>query len=118
MQTNFKKKDFDKLEYCYGIPLHNSIKRGKPIIEQIKKFEIESVGKNLIKTKDDNKDRISIDGSIDSNNYGYLAFPTEKDAKEYLKKEELILNINSERLLCQLTFEQVSKIIEWSKINE
>jgi len=110
MDTNFNKKDFEKLKICYGIPLLNSISRNKDLIDQIIEFEIESVGRKVIKTTKSYIHRLSIDGSTCINNFGYLAFPTKKDAEEHLLKISLITELNSKKILEKLSYEELIEL--------
>lgn len=113
MKSQFKKKDFEGLTQCYGIPLENSIIRHKTyedsiknsLKEQIKKFDILSVGSKTIKHTE--SVGLSIDGSTCANNFGYHAFPTKKDAEQYLNKKSMIADIKYNSDFSKLSYQEV-----------
>lgn len=109
---NFKKEDFLSLTTCWGIPQGNSVFIGKPILEQIKEFKIDSVGKNLIKHSKGTyleKTRLSLDGSTDLYFSGYKAYPTKQDALNALECAFLIQQIKTWDF-SNLTYLQVKEI--------
>ena len=106
MQSTFKKKDFIGLETCFGIPLGNSVSRTVTrLSDQIKEFTIVSVGVKTIKHK--GSVRLSIDGSTCSNYFGYHAFPTKKDAVEFLHKHQLVSDIKHNSDFSKLSYQEV-----------
>ena len=106
MQSPFKKKDFEGLETCFGIPLGNSVSRSiTRIKDQIKEFTIVSVGTKIIKNSQ--SVRLSIDGSTCANNFGYKAFPTKQDAEEFLHKHQMITNIKNNLDFSKLSYQEV-----------
>lgn len=106
MQSQFKKKDFEGLETCFGIPLGSSVdKRVKTLKDQIKEFTIVSVGTKTIKHT--GSIRLSIDGSTCNNHFGYNAFPTRKDAEEFLHKHLLVVDIKHNSDFSKLSYQEV-----------
>ena len=113
MTSQFKKKDFEGLETCFGIPLGNSVERyrtyeesmNNSLTNQIKEFTIISIGTNKIKhTK---SDFLSINGTTDKNNFGYYAFPTKKDAVEFIHKHQLVIDIKHNSDFSKLSYQEV-----------
>ena len=106
MNSPFKKKDFEGLTECYGIPLGNSVSRGVASLkDQIKRFDIVSVGAKTIKHK--GSVRLSIDGSTFANYSGYHAFPTKKDAEDFLHKHQLVSDIKHNSDFSKLSYKEV-----------
>lgn len=106
MNSTFKKKDFIGLTTCFGIPLGNSVSRSVTrLSDQIKEFTIVSIGTNKIKhTK---SEFLSIHGTTDKNHFGYHAFPTKKDAEEFLHKHQMITNIKNNLDFSKLSYQEV-----------
>lgn len=106
MQSQFKKKDFEGLTECYGIPLGNSVSRRVTALkDQIQRFDIISVGTKTIKHK--GSVRLSIDSSTCSNYFGFHAFPTRKDAEEFLHKHLLVSDIKHNSDFSKLSYQEV-----------
>ena len=106
MNSPFKKKDFEGLTECYGIPLCNSVSRSVTrLSDQIQRFDIVSVGAKTIKHK--GSVRLSIDGSTCSNYFGYHSFPTKKDAVEFLHKHQLVSDIKHNSDFSKLSYQEV-----------
>ena len=106
MQSPFKKKHFEWLTECYGIPLGNSVNRRVTALkDQIQRFDIVSVGAKTIKHK--GSVRLSIDGSTCANYYGYYAFPTKKDAEDFLHKHQLVSDIKHNSDFSKLSYQEV-----------
>ena len=106
MNSPFKKKDFIGLTTCFGIPLENSVSRSVTrLSDQIKEFTIVSVGTKTIKHSQSVK--LSIDGSTCTNYFGYQAFPTRKDAEEFLHKHQMITNIKNNLDFSKLSYQEV-----------
>ena len=106
MESGFKKKHFEGLTTCFGIPLGNSVSRSVTrLSDQIKEFTIVSVGTKKIKHT--SKVRLTIDGSACENHYGYHAFPTKKDAEEFLHKHQLLKDIKHNSDFSKLSYQEV-----------
>ena len=106
MKSQFKKKDFEGLTECYGIPLGNSVsRRVASLKDKIQRFDIVSVGAKTIKHK--GSVRLSIDGSICANYFGYHAFPTKKDAEDFLHKHQLVSDIKHNSDFSKLSYQEV-----------
>ena len=106
MKSQFKKKDFEGLTECYGIPLGNSVSRRVASLKyQIQRFDIVSVGAKTIKHK--GSARLSIDGSTCANYFGYHAFPTKKDAEDFLHKHQLVSDIKHNSDFSKLSYQEV-----------
>lgn len=106
MNSPFKKKDFEGLTECYGIPLGNSVSRGVVSLkDQIQRFDIVSVGAKTIKNTSSVK--LSIDGSTCANYFGYHAFPTLKDAVEFIRKHQLVSDIKHNSDFSKLSYQEV-----------
>lgn len=106
MYSPFKKKHFIGLTECYGIPLKNSVNRGVAALrDQIQRFDIVSVSNKIIKHK--GSVRLSIDGSTCSNYFGFHAFPTRKDAEEFLHKHQLVSDIKHNSDFSKLSYQEV-----------
>ena len=106
MNSPFKKKDFEGLTECYGFPLGNSVSRTiSSLKDQIRKFTIVSVGTKTI--KHNAEVRLSIDGSTCNNYFGYHAFPTLKDAVEFLHKHQLVSDIKHNSNFSKLSYQEV-----------
>jgi hypothetical protein len=100
------------------IPTGNSVARGgKPLKEQIRKATLEKVGTKtftFINVENGYNGSFPIDGGLDKNNYGYIPYLTEQDAKNHFIKIELIEEIN--RLgLNELSLEELNKIKNFIK---
>ena len=113
MTSPFKKKDFEGLETCFGIPRGNCVERfrtheesiNNSLEDQIKEFTIVSVGTNKIKhTK---SEFLSINGTTDKNHFGYHAFPTKKDAVEFIHKHQLVVDIKHNSDFSKLSYQEV-----------
>lgn len=103
MNSPFKKKDFEGLTECYGIPLGNSVSRRVASLKnQIRKFIITSVGTKTI--KHNAEVRLSIDGSTCANHFGYYAFPTKQDAEEFLHKHQMVTDIKHNSDFSKLSY--------------
>lgn len=90
----------------YGFPLGNSVFRRVPDLkDQIRKFIITSVGTKTI--KHNAEVRLSIDGSTCANHFGYYAFPTKKDAEEFLHKRQLVAGIKHNSDFSKLSCKEV-----------
>ena len=113
MKSGFKKKHFEGLTTCFGIPLGNSVRKYRTHDEfmnnslelQIKEFTIISVGIKSIKHTQ--SVRLSIDGSTGSNYFGYHAFPTKQDAIEFLHKHKLVSDIRHNSDFSKLSYQEV-----------
>ena len=106
MESGFKKKHFEGLTTCFGIPLGNSVSRNvTKLSDQIKQFTIISVGTKSIKHTQ--SVRLSIDGSTCSNYFGYHAFPTKQDAIEFLHKHQLVSDIKYNADFSKLSYQEV-----------
>ena len=106
MNSPFKKKDFEGLTECYGFPLGNSVSRTvSSLKDQIRKFTIVSVDTKTI--KHNAEVRLSIDGSTCANHFGYQAFPTKKDAEEFLHKNKMVTDIKHNSDFSKLSYKEV-----------
>lgn len=106
MNSGFKKKDFEGLTTCFGIPLSNSVnRRVTKIADQIKEFTIISVGTKSIKHTQ--SVRLSIDGSTCNNYFGYHAFPTKQDALDYINKILMITDIKHNSDFSKLSYKEI-----------
>lgn len=113
MESGFKKKDFEGLTTCFGIPLGNSVSKYRTYGEsmnnslesQIKEFTIVSVGTKSIKHTQ--SVRLSIDGSTCNNYFGYHAFPTKQDAIDFLHKYQLVSDIKHNSDFSKLSYQEV-----------
>lgn len=93
------------------IPLHNSVRREKPLNEQIRSGIIEKCGSKMFHLKNDSGGYIFDYGYCNSNNYGYLPFKTKQDALDYLEVKEFLSRIKSQDLSL-LDIDDVKKIKE------
>lgn len=113
MESGFKKKHFEGLTTCFGIPLGNSVRKYRTYDElmnnslesQIKEFTIISVGTKSIKHTQ--SVRLSIDGSTCSNYFGYHAFPTKQNAIDFLHKHQLVSDIKHNSDFSKLSYQEV-----------
>ena len=113
MNSQFKKKDFENLKTCFGIPLGNSVQRyrtydesmNNSLKDQIKEFTIVSVGSKKIKHT--GSEWLAIDGSTSSDYFGYYAFPTRKDAEEFLHKHQMVTDIKHNSDFSKLSYKEV-----------
>ena len=112
MESGFKKKHFEGLTTCFGIPLGNSVRNrtydefmNNSLELRIKEFTIVSVGAKSIKHTQ--SVRLSIDGSTCSKYFGYQAFPTKQDAIEFLHKHELVFDIKHNSDFSKLSYQEV-----------
>ena len=113
MKSGFKKKHFEGLTTCFGVPLGNSVNKyriyeasmNSSLESQIKEFTIVSVGVKTIKHTQ--SVRLSIDGSACANYFGYHAFPTKKDAEDFLHKHQLVSDIKHNSDFSKLSYKEV-----------
>ena len=113
MNSLFKKKDFEGLTECYGFPLGNSVKRyrtyeesiNNSLVDQIKEFTIVSVGTNKIKHT--TSEFLSINGTTNEDHFGYHAFPTKKDAEEFLHKHQMVTDIQHNSDFSKISYKEV-----------
>ena len=116
MKSGFKKKHFEGLTTCFGIPLGNSVRKYRTYDEsmnnslesQIKEFTIISVGTKSIKHTQ--SVRLSIDGSTCSNYFGYCAFPTKQDAVEFIHKHQLVSDIKHNSDFSKIPYQEVLEL--------
>ncbi len=116
MQSGFKKKHFEGLTTCFGVPLGNSVDKYRTygasmhssLDSQIKEFTIVSVGVKTIKHTE--SVRLSIDGSTCSNHFGYYAFPTKQDAVEFIHKHQLVSDIKHNSDFSKLSYQEVLEL--------
>ena len=76
--------------------------------QQIKRFDIVSVGTKTIKHTSSVK--LSIDGSTCANYFGYQAFPTKQDAIEFLHKHQLVSDIKHNSDFSKLSYQEVLEL--------
>ena len=106
-------KDFKHLigKEIWVIPSNNFIRRGVPLIEQIKSTELLKVGRTNLTTKLGNYE---CNGGCDRHNYGYLHFISLQEAKEYLLSIDLQQEIS--RMVQfrnpKFTYQQLLKVKE------
>ena len=116
MKSGFKKKHFEGLTTCFGIPLKNSVSKyrtyeasmNSSLDSQIKEFTIVSVGVKTIKHTE--SVRLSIDGSTCSNYFGYYAFPTKQDAVEFIHKHQLVSDIKRNSDFSKIPYQEVLEL--------
>ena len=116
MESGFKKKHFEGLTTCFGIPLGNSVNKyrtyeasmNSSLDSQIKEFTIISVGVKTIKHTE--SVRLSIDGSTCSNYFGYYAFPTKQDAVEFIHKHQLVSDIKHNSDFSKIPYQEVLEL--------
>ena len=116
MESGFKKKHFEGLTTCFGIPLGNSVRKYRTYDEsmnnslesQIKEFTIVSVGAKIIRNSQ--SVRLSIDGSTCSNHFGYCAFPTKQDAVEFIHKHQLVSDIKHNSDFSKIPYQEVLEL--------
>lgn len=90
------------------IPLHNAVRRGTPLREQIRSAEIEKVGTKMVTLKSIGK--ANLDGTINSYNSGYLCFLSEQEAHDYLDCEEFIKDLKYNINFHKISIEKIKEI--------
>lgn len=91
------------------IPLHNSVRRGTSLFEQVRSGIIEKCGSKMFHLKNHDGGYMFDYGYLNSSNYGYLPFKTKQDALDYLEVEEFLRNIKFQNLSF-LGIDEVRKI--------
>jgi hypothetical protein len=105
-------------ESIWIVPQSNSLTRGKPQHLQIQEVELVKVGSKTFEFKNKSSSRsfdgnsYPIDGGNDRNNFGYIPFLTEQDAKNYFLIKDFDRNLRYDFNIYDLTFDEISQIVK------
>lgn len=98
-------------EDIYLLPTGNSVNRAVPLSSQILQSVIAKVGTRKIHVENIAVGSFHENGKYDSNNFGYLGFALEQDARDYLTCKSLISTLKgNETSWSHLSLSDVLKI--------
>ncbi len=89
--TIYTAKDFKDASYCFILPIGNAYPNKKEnalYTDLVKEVEIESVGRDVIKAVNFSG-KISISGSLDRHNSGWIPFPSMQEVHRHYHKHQM-----------------------------